>query len=189
MSIIFPAEQTGTVTDTPDSIIQDRGINFLFDFNKNEFVLKDGKLIELTGDASVVFWIEKTLRTEYERAPVYQRTEYGFGIERFVGVVLPPKIVKLQFEDNLKKALYQHQRIKNISNFVLEKGDDFVNVSFEVELNAITIIDSDVFDEPDDTFTRLSTIDEINKFLSVRLLTSDKFVFTTSLGNVVYLSV
>lgn len=186
---IFPATQTGTIESTPESIIRDRGLNFLFDFNKNEFVTRDGELIELTGDASVVFWIEKTLRTEYERAAVYRNTKYGFGLEKFIGLYLPPEIAKLQFSDVIKTALYQHQRIKSISNLQLEHKDDYVNVSFEVELNAVTQTNEEVFGTEEESFTRLSTIEDISKFLSVRLITADKLVYTTSLGGTVYTSV
>lgn len=186
---IFPATQTGTVESTPESVIRDRGLNFLFDFNKNEFVTRDGELIELTGDASVAFWIEKTIRTEYERAAVYQNTGYGFGLEKFIGLYLPPEIAKLQFSDAIKAALYQHQRIKTILNLQLEHKDDYVDVSFEVELNPVTQTDEEVFGTEEESFTRLSTIEDISKFLSVRLITADKLVYKTSLGGTVYLSV
>ena len=63
---LFPTNASFSISGTESvNTIRDRGINFLFDFNTKEFVLKDGKLIQLSGDASVVFWIEKTLRTEY----------------------------------------------------------------------------------------------------------------------------
>jgi len=187
---IFPAGTSVAVdaTENDTTIIRDRGINFLFDFNAKEFVLKDGKLVGLTGDAAVIFWIEKTLRTEYERALCYWNTEYGFGFERFIGTVLPPEIIKLQFDDNIKKALLQHERIAEINNLTLEKQADSsaVNISFEVVLNPITETEEDYTIQSDETFTKLDTLKEIQDFISVKLLTSDKLIFTTVLGGVVY---
>lgn len=190
---IFPATaniDTDTTANDTD-IILDRGINFLFDFNAGEFVLKDGKLVGLTGDAAVIFWIEKTLRTEYERALCYWNTNYGFGIERFIGTALPPAIIKLQFDDKIKQALLQHERIKEINNLKLEKQADSsaVKVTFEVVLNAITETDEIYNIASDDAFTKLDTLKEIQDFLSLTLLTSDSLLYTTVLGDSVYVNV
>jgi len=189
---LFPSS-ANTVLNVEDltaneNIIRDRGINFLFDFTKREFVLQDGKFIGLSGDAAVVFWIEKTIRTEYERAQVYKNTDYGFGTERFIGVALPPAIIKLQFEDNLKKSIYQHERIKSINNFTLTKIADSseVEISMIIELNAITETDSQFGAIDNESFTRLDTLEEIQEFVGIKLLTSEMFLFKTKLGEQIY---
>lgn len=186
---IFPVTQTGTVTAVAENVIKDRGTNFLFDFSTNQFVVKDGKLVEVVGDAAVVFWIEKTIRTDYERAAVYQNTGYGFGIDKYVGQVLPKAIATLQLQDGLKDALYKHQRIKSIYDFTFEQLDDAVSITFKVELNPVTDTDTDDLTEEDASFTRLSTVAEINEFLSAKLITANLLEFQTSIGGSVILSV
>lgn len=189
---LFPTSANTTLTTNDlianETIIIDRGINFLFDFNKRDFVLQDGKFVGLTGDAGVVFWIEKIIRTEYERAIVYWNTGYGFGIEKFIGVALPPSIIKLQFEDNLKKSLYQHERIKSINNFTLTKIADSseVDISFEVELNAITETDEQFGIVDNDSFKKLYTLEDIQYFIGIKLLTKNLFLFKTKLGEQIY---
>lgn len=189
---LFPTSASTVLTtsdlETNENIIKDRGINFLFDFNTKDFVLQDGKFLGLTGDAGVVFWIEKTIRTEYERAQVYKNTEYGFGIERFIGVALPPSIIKLQFEDNLKKSIYQHERIKSINNFTLSKVADSseVEISMIIELNPITETDTQFGPVDNESFIRLDTLEEIQEFVGIKLLTSEMFMFKTKLGEQIY---
>lgn len=190
---IFPTIASTAVDTTIDdtTIIKDRGINFLFNFNTGEFVMKDGKLVGLTGDAAVIFWIEKTLRTEYEKALCYWNTDYGFGLDHFIGSTLPPDIIKLQFDDNIKQALLQHERIKEINNLTLTKEaeESKVDVTFEIVLNPITETDDIYNIRSDDSFTKLDTLKEIQDFINVRLLTSNRLVFTTALGGVVYVKV
>lgn len=49
--------------------------SYLFDFTTGDFALRDGKLIECDGIESIKVWIEKILRTEKGRYPIYDNTE------------------------------------------------------------------------------------------------------------------
>jgi hypothetical protein len=190
--MIFPASaSTDVSTTTTTTSVNDRGINFLFDFTNREFVMTDGKLTGVSGDAAVVFWIEKTIRTEYERAIVYRNTGYGFGLERFVGVALPPSIVKLVFEDKLKQSLYQNERIKSIDNFSLTKvsDDSQVTISFDVTLNPVTVKESDFTIVADETFNRISTLEQIKEFVSIEIADTSSFAYTSTLSNSVYVTI
>lgn len=193
MASIFPQEISSSLIETTQdeqltNIVIDRGIDFLFDFAKNDFVLKDGKLIQVVGDAAVTFWIEKTIRTEYQRATVYHNTNYGTELDRFIGQQLPKEIAKLQLEDTFKSALLQHERINSINNFTFSQEREQVFISFEVELLPITILEDESFGS-EEGFTRLSTLEEIKNFLSIRLITSERFLFKTSLGEQVFVNV
>lgn len=165
--------------------VKDRGSNFLFDFETGEFVIKDGKMVEVFNDAGVIFWIEKTIRTEYERARVYKNTDYGIELESYIGSTLPNDIIKLQLKDTIESALYKHERIKNISNFKYEKIYDEGIISFEVELKPLTF-NENITNTSKDKFIRLSTLEQIQDFLNIRLLTNNKFLFKTNLGKQVY---
>lgn len=186
---IFPQfDETVTTEEENIDIITDRGIDFLYDFDRKDFILKDGKLIQVVGDAGVVFWIEKTLRTEYQRATVYHNTDYGTELDRFVGQQLPKEIAKLQLEDAIKSSLLQHERINSISNFTFSQEREQVYVTFEVELSPITILEDETFGS-EEGFTRLSNLEDIQKFLGIKLLTKERFLFKTSLGEQVYINV
>lgn len=186
---IFPQyNETVTTAEENFDIITDRGIDFLYDFNKKNFILEDGKLIQVTGEAGVAFWIEKTIRTEYERAAVYHNTNYGTELNRFIGQQMPKEIAKLQLEDSFKNALLRHERINSVSNFTFEQEKQQVYIAFEVELLPITILQDETYGS-EEGFTRLSTLEDIQKFLSLRLITAERFLFKTSLGEQVYINV
>lgn len=179
---IFPAIQKA---DTIDLSVIERGINFLFDFDTNDFVVKDGKIIELVGNAAVVFWIEKTLRTEFEKAQVYKNTEYGTIIETNVGKSFPLEIAKNIFEENIKSSLLKHERISSISNFTLSQEADHVTIGFEVALNQVT--EEKYYYSSTSGFTRISTLEEIKEFIGIKLITSDRFYFKSNIGQQIFL--
>ena len=172
---IFPITEEVTVQE---DIIQDRGINFLYSFDMGDLVLKDGKFIELTGDAAVVFWVEKTLRSEHERSMVYKNTGYGTKLEGLRGTVLPKEIARNILESNIKSALLNHVRIKSIDNFIFSQENDKVLISFEIKLNAITEDSETVDSSSEDGYTKLSTLAEIKEFLGIKLISYDTFSTT-----------
>lgn len=167
--------------------IQDRGINFLFDFDVNDFVLKDGKFIELIGDAAVIFWIEKTLKTQFEKPAVYQNTGYGTKLKSLKGSVMPKEIAKSILETSIKTALLTHERIESIRNFTFEQINESVDVSFEVKLNPIAReLDGDGGSEYG--YTRISSLEQIKDFIGIKLLTSNLLLFKTDLGGQIYIN-
>lgn len=167
--------------------IAERGINFLFDFELNDFVIKDGKFIEVVGDAAVIFWIEKTLKTEYEKSAVYQNTAYGTELKELQGKVFPIEVSKTIAESSIKTALLIHERIKSVNGFTFEQVDDKVTIGFEIELNPISF-ENEFGVDSEDGFNRISTLDEIKDFIGIKLLTSNRLYFKTNLGTQVYLS-
>jgi len=175
---IFPIVEEVAIQD---DVIVERGINFLYDFIEGDLVLKDGKFIELTGDAAVVFWVEKTLRTEYERATVYQNTGYGTVLESLRGSVLPKEISKNILESNIKSALLKHERINSIDNFTVSQENDKVFISFEVKLNIIIEDLETTYSSSEEGYTRLSTLAEIVAFLNIKIIDSTTFSTTIEL--------
>ena len=177
---IFPV-----VKDTSYSpiTISDRGSNFLFDFNKEDFIILDGKFIEVFGDAGVVFWIEKTVRTEFESCQCYKHTEYGTTLESVKGKRFPLDIERNIIESNLKRSLLEHERIKSIEFIDFQhKGSD-VNISFNVELYELSE-DTIITDSSEEGFTKLITLEDIKDFLGVKVINENTFMFSTNIGGV-----
>lgn len=175
---IFPIVEEVNIQE---DIIQDRGINFLYDFNIGDLVSKDGKFIKLTGDAAVAFWVEKTLRTEHERAMVYKNTGYGAKLEGLRGTVLPREIAKNIFESNIKDALLTHERIKSVDNFIFSQEYEQIVISFEIKLNALNEETESTYSGSEEGFTKLSTLEEIKGFLGIKLINSDTYSTTINL--------
>ena len=59
---MFP--KTDTVLTRVETPAQTGTRSYLFDFNKGDFVVRDGKLVECDGMDALKVWIEKILKTE-----------------------------------------------------------------------------------------------------------------------------
>ena len=58
--------------------------SYLFNFNRGDFAVRDGKLVECDGIDAIKVWIEKILRTEKNRYKIYDGTDYGCQIEDLI---------------------------------------------------------------------------------------------------------
>lgn len=74
---MFP--QTVVNTSEINTKATTQGKSFLFDFDTNNFVIKDGKLVEVEGIEAIKTWIAKILRTEKFKFNIYD--EYGVKLE------------------------------------------------------------------------------------------------------------
>ena len=106
--------------------------SFLFDFEKGDFVLHDGKVVE-TDDISV--WVEKVLRTEKYRYKIYDGTNYGCQIEDLViGANYDASFLESELKREIEDALRQHPQITGISNFEVERTINGANITLGVDL-------------------------------------------------------
>lgn len=166
-----------------EETIIDRGKNILFDFEKGEFILINGNFVEVSEDAGVVYWIEKILRTDLNIPIVYQNTDFGCEIRNLTGQVLPEKIAKAIIRESLLTSLKQHERIEEVYAIDINIKDGDITIKFNVKLIPITITQQGVSVTDEELFTNLKTLEEIQEFLGIEILTSDAFTFKTKLGN------
>ena len=61
--MIFPQTQS-TINIQSQTESNNGTKTYLFDFDKGDFVIRDGKLVECDGVDAIKVWIEKILRTE-----------------------------------------------------------------------------------------------------------------------------
>jgi hypothetical protein len=117
----------------------DLGVGFLFDFEKGEFVIRNGRLVELTDIEAVKMWITKILKTEkysfeiydaYEDTPEYQ---YGTLTEFCIGRVLTDDM-RVQLQENIEDSATRHPRVAFLSEWKFEKDEDKLTVYFRVNL-------------------------------------------------------
>lgn len=107
--------------------------SFLFDFEKGEFVVVDGKPLECDGFEALKIWIEKILHTEIERFEVYVGTEYGCRLEDLiVGSNYPIEFIESELKREVEEALLKNEKITSISNFKLERSATALTISLEV---------------------------------------------------------
>ena len=118
--------------ETVTEDIPQTGKSFLFDFEKGDFVLKDGKLVSVEGLEALKVWIEKTLRTERFKFEVYEGTEYGSRIQDLIGSVYPLDFIKIELEREITEALIIHPEIEQLIGWIFTLNNGLLTVKFEV---------------------------------------------------------
>jgi hypothetical protein len=121
LEFVFPVE------DVPK-----QGRSFLFDFEKGEFITKDGKMVPVEDIESLKVWIEKTIRTERFRFKIYDGSDYGVGIEGLIGSNYPLDFIKAEMKREVTEALIKHPLIESLTNMAIERDGSRGKISFQV---------------------------------------------------------
>ena len=132
---MFPeTNQTIVVTNTEPVSLGTK--TFLFDFNRGDFVLRDGKLVVCDGIEAVKVWIEKIIRTEKNRYSIYVGTQYGCHLEDLIiGNNYTASFVESELKREIEEALLQNPMIISLSGFVLERDKGSITVTAEVNIS------------------------------------------------------
>ena len=110
--------------------------SYMFDIENGDFVVRDGKLIECEGIESIKIWIEKILRTEKGRYPIYDNTEYGCHLEDLIiGNSYTTEFIEAELKREIEDALKQNSRITSVTNFKISRNKNAITVTPEVVLN------------------------------------------------------
>lgn len=110
--------------------------SYMFDFENGDFVVRDGKLIECDGISAIKVWIEKILRTEKGRYPIYDNTEYGCHLEDLIiGNSYTAEFIEAELKREIQDALKQNPRITSVTNFNITRNTNAITVTLEVVLN------------------------------------------------------
>lgn len=108
---------------------------YLFDFDKGEFVVRDGKLVVCDGIEAIKIWIEKILRTEKWRYPIYDGTEYGCHLEDLIiGNNYTVEFIESELKREIEEALLQNPQINDVSGFELTRDANSITVTLEVHI-------------------------------------------------------
>ena len=110
--------------------------SYMFDFENGDFVVRDGKIIECDGIESIKVWIEKILRTEKDRYPIYDNTEYGCHLEDLIiGNSYTAEFIEAELKREIEDALKQNPWITSVTNFNITRNTNAITVTLEVVLN------------------------------------------------------
>lgn len=116
------------------------GKSFLFDFEKGDFVSKDGKVQEVDEKEALKMWIESTIRTEKDKYKVYEGTGFGPSIEDLIGTTYNALFAESELQRELTEALTVHPVINSLTNWSFESDGSKLTTSFTV------VTDSDEFE-------------------------------------------
>lgn len=119
------------------------GKSFLYDFNKGDFVLKDGKPIELFGLDSLKMWIRKVLKTERFRFRIYKDDPYGVLLEELIGLNLPRAYIEAELEREVTESLLLSPYIDRLENWSFERDGKWMRIYFRVVSPMYSTFDMD----------------------------------------------
>lgn len=110
--------------------------SYMFDFENGDFIVRDGKLIECDGIDAIKVWIEKILRTEKGRYPIYDNTEYGCHLEDLIiGNSYTAEFIEAELKREIEDTLKQNPQITSVTNFNITRNTNAITVTLEVVLN------------------------------------------------------
>ena len=110
--------------------------SYMFDFENGDFVMRDGKLIECDSIDAIKVWIEKILRTERGRYPIYSGTEDGCHLEDLIiGNSYTAEFIEAELKREIEDALKQNPQITSVTNFNIIRNKNAITVNLEVVLN------------------------------------------------------
>lgn len=137
---MFPTENLDSVLETSTKEAElNIGTNFLYDFDKGDFVVKDGKLVKVEGKDAIKIWIEKQIRTEKFKYEIYKQddreSEYGIGIKQLLGKKLPQYYVESEMKRQITESLLEHPSISSIENFRVAMERTTARIYFRVVLD------------------------------------------------------
>lgn len=125
-------------TETIENREEKFGITYLFDFEKGEFVIKDGKLVEANELESIKIWIEKKIRTDKFKFKIYKKDyendEYGVTVKNLLGKKLPEKLIQSEIKRELEKEIIVNPKINKLKRWNILVDGSKVQINFAVEL-------------------------------------------------------
>ncbi|WP_313757078.1 DUF2634 domain-containing protein [Tissierella sp.] len=125
-----------------------QGKAFLFDFKQGDFLIKDGRLIEVDGVEAIKVWIEKILRTEKFKFKIYEEDgidEYGITIKRLIqGKKVPQFFLQSELRREIEETLQKHIEIDRIDNFRTAQDQTTLIIYFTVILKSGEIFNQEV---------------------------------------------
>lgn len=131
---MFP--KTDTVLTRVETPAQTGTRSYLFDFNKGDFVVRDGKLVECDGMDALKVWIEKILKTEKGRYRIYDGTGYGCQLEDFIiGNTYTLEFTEAELKREVEEAILKNPLVISVSNFTLTKTANALTIQIEVKTN------------------------------------------------------
>ena len=99
--------------------------SFNFDFSKGDFVLDgSGNIETVSGVESLKLWINKILRTQYNRYKLYNGTKYGSNIEDLViGHSHDVDFTESELKREIEKALLKNDDIYTAASTITREKE------------------------------------------------------------------
>lgn len=117
------------------------GKTFLFDYNEGDFVMKDGKLVEVDKVEGLKVWIDKLTRTEKFKFKVHEKAEntedeFGVSILKLLrGKKYPNVFIESEIKRELTEEIEKHVLVNSVVDFDISIQQTLLTIKFTVVLN------------------------------------------------------
>ena len=133
-------EESNMTTETEET-----GVDFLFDYETGQHIIKNSLLTECTVLESVKQYIQNVLRTQANAYDVYIQGEndvFGISVYEYIGTrSLPAGYINSELKREVTENLLKHPLIANVSNWKGKRERRGLNISFTVALTDGSIIE------------------------------------------------
>ncbi|MER2039723.1 MAG: DUF2634 domain-containing protein [Solibacillus sp.] len=134
---MFPEDTESYLENEEIAIVENEtlafnGQAFLYDYQKGDFVIRDGKLVELTGQAALEAWLEKLIRTEKFRFKIYEEVDYAVTLEDLIGGVWPKGFVEAEIKREITEAAVTNTYIEDLVDWSFERDGSYLIINFTV---------------------------------------------------------
>lgn len=134
--MFFPLnqDQNSLAAMQKNKITDKFGKSFLFDFDKGDFVLFDGKIQAIEGQQALTIWIKKALKTEKLKYKIYEIIDnnYGISLNEFISSDLPTGVIYAGIQSGINSMLLNHPDITAVNDFEFTRDKKTLTVSFTV---------------------------------------------------------
>jgi hypothetical protein len=132
--MFFPINQDQNENTSTTTKNNNFGKSFLFDFDKGDFVLVDGKTQIVEGEQALKMWIKKALKTEKYKYKIYEIIDDTYGIElnEFIHSEYPTGVIYAGIQSSITEMLIKHPDITAVTSFEFTRNKQNLSVSFIV---------------------------------------------------------
>jgi hypothetical protein len=141
---MFPTsfiETTVTENDTEET-----GVDFLFDYNTGQHLIKGAVLKECSELQTVQQYIQNVLRTKANLYKVYVRNEddvFGISVYDYIGTrTLPDGYLNSELKREVTELLLKHPLISDVTDWSGKKNKRGLDISFTTILTDGTLLET-----------------------------------------------
>lgn len=145
--MLFPEDNTDTVVQeaVKQEITAENNkeikTSLLFDFEKQRFVVTDGKVSEIMSIEAVKQWITLFIKTMVNGAEIYEGTKFGTSFRKLKGYkAVGNGFIEAELEREVREGLILCPAIEKVTYFNLEKQDELLIMYVDAKLFNGTVI-------------------------------------------------
>lgn len=147
---MFPQDTTDNVLNSLSNDNENVQDNYLktysFDFDKKDFVVKDGSPLLVNNIEGVKQWITKFLHTDIDTLEIYNGYNFGTSLKKLFGQkYLNNGFAEAELERQIREGFLLCPAISKVTKFKAEKDNQYLKLTIGVLLKSserIAVVES-----------------------------------------------